>query len=81
MMPVSLDFTPRLLPAPQAAHYLGVSQSTLRTLPISRRILGGKKLYDRLELDAYASGLPTEGSDSKDDGGVDACDAAFGMAS
>ena len=81
MMPVTLDFAPRLLPSPQAAHYLGVSESTLRSLPIPRRILGGKKLYDRLDLDAYASGLPVEGGDSDQKSGESACDAAFGMVS
>lgn len=55
------SFAPRLLPTPHAALYLGVSESTLRTLGIPRKILGGKKLYDRLELDAYANNLDTEG--------------------
>jgi superfamily I DNA/RNA helicase len=49
------------MPTPHAALYLGVSESTLRTLGIPRKILGGKKLYDRLELDAYANNLDTEG--------------------
>ena len=66
-----LTFAPRLLPAPEAAAYLGVSASTLRTLPIQRRLLGARKLYDRIDLDAYASSLPTEGS------GENTCDAAF----
>jgi hypothetical protein len=30
----ALDFPPRLLPAPAAARYLGVSESLLRMLPI-----------------------------------------------
>lgn len=67
-----LAFAPRLLPAPQAAHYLGVSESTLRTLGIPRRMLGAKRLYDRIDLDAYASDLPTEGSESE---GPNTCDA------
>ena len=54
-------FVPRLLPAPQAAAYLGVSETTLRGLSLPRRVLGGKRLYDRLTLDAYADGLETEG--------------------
>ncbi|KPQ06158.1 MAG: Helix-turn-helix domain [Rhodobacteraceae bacterium HLUCCA12] len=66
-----IAFTPRLLPAPEAAAYLGVSTSTLRNLPIPRRILGAKRLYDRIDLDAYASDLPTE------DNGVNTCDAVF----
>lgn len=65
-MGVQPSFPPRLLPAAQAAHYLGVSPSKLRDLPIPRRILGGKRLYDRLALDAYADSLATEG---EDDGG------------
>ena len=57
----SLHFTPRLLPAPAAAHYIGVSESKLRDLPIPRKILDGKRVYDRLELDAFADSLTTEG--------------------
>lgn len=57
-------FTPRLMPAPEAAHYLGVSESTLRTLGLPRRELGAKRLYDRFDLDAYASSLPIEGDNA-----------------
>ena len=60
-MPATLDFTPRLMPAAQAAHYIGVSMSKLRDLPIPRKILDGKRLYDRLDLDSYANNLATEG--------------------
>lgn len=56
-----LSFTPRLMPAPQAAHYIGVSESTLRALEIPRKVLGGKRLYDRIELDAYVDNLKSEG--------------------
>lgn len=70
-----LPIQPRLLPEPEAAAYLGVSASTLRTLGIPRRILGGKRLYDRSDLDSYASNLPYE---DEDDDGVAACDRAFG---
>ncbi len=70
----SIAFAPRLLPAPAAAAYLGVSPTTLRGLSIPRRMLGGKRLYDRLDLDAFASDLPTEGEDDK----PDSCDAAWG---
>lgn len=59
-MAVTLDFTPLLMPAPQAAHYIGVSESTLRQLPIPRKMAGGKRLYDRRDLDAWADGLPYE---------------------
>lgn len=71
-MPVTRDFAPRLMPAPQAAHYLGVSASKLRGLPIPRRMLDGKRLYDRIDLDAYADSLPSE------EGEANTCDAAFG---
>lgn len=62
-MPVALTFTPRLMPAQQAAHYIGVSVSTLRSLEIPRKIQGSKRLYDRLDLDAYADNLATDGED------------------
>ncbi|MCD1616944.1 DNA-binding protein [Salipiger manganoxidans] len=60
-MALAKDFAPRLMPAPQAAHYIGVSVTKLRELPIPRKILDGKRLYDRLDLDSYADGLATEG--------------------
>lgn len=72
-----LHFAPRLLPAPEAAHYLGVSTSMLRTLDIPRRHLGAKRLYDRIDLDAFASALPTEGEASGDS----ECDSLFGVSS
>jgi hypothetical protein len=76
--PISLAFPPRLLAAPEAAQYIGVSVTTLRGLGLPRRILGGKRLYDRIELDAFASSLPIEGED-QESGGVNSCDAAFGI--
>lgn len=72
-MPAAPSFVPRLLPTPWAAAYLGVSETTLRNLPIPRKVMGGKRLYDRLELDAYADGLTVEG-----DNGVNPCDGLFG---
>lgn len=72
MTRASIAFAPRLLAAPEAAAYLGVSPTTLRALPLQRRVLGGKRLYDRLDLDAYASELPTED-------GTNSCDALFGQ--
>lgn len=71
MARADLTFAPRLLPSPQAAAYLGVSETTLRGLDIPRKILGGKRLYDRLALDEYASGLPTEGTQEEEN----SCDA------
>ena len=73
MSRAALEFVPRLLPAPEAARYLGVSESTLRTLGIARRVLGAKRLYDRIDLDAYASGLPIEGEVE-----ANTCDGKFG---
>jgi hypothetical protein len=75
---ISLAFPPRLMAAPEAAQYIGVSTSTLRTLGLPRRILGAKRLFDRLDLDAFASALPVEGDDGES-GGVNSCDAAFGI--
>ena len=65
MARADLTFAPRLLPSPQAAAYLGVSETTLRGLSIPRRMLGGKRLYDRLALDEYASSLPCEGEEDE----------------
>lgn len=70
----SPSFAPLLLPAPAAAFYLGVSPSTLRGLPIPRKELGGKRLYDRRDLDAFADDLRYEG-----DGGANSCDGLFGL--
>jgi hypothetical protein len=58
-----LSFPPRLLGAAQAAAYLGVSETTLAKLNLPRRVLGGRRLYDRFSLDAFASSLPTDGDD------------------
>lgn len=73
MARADLTFAPRLLPSPQAAAYLGVSETTLRGLDIPRKLLGGKRLYDRLALDEYASGLPDEGEKRRN-----TCDDVFG---
>ena len=51
------DFVPLLLPAPAAAHYLGVSETKLRTLGIRRKVLDGKRLFDRRDLDDFANNL------------------------
>lgn len=73
---MALTFPPRLMPIPEAAAYLGVSEATLRGLPIQRRLLGRKRLYDRLSLDEYASSLPSEGDSDTDE--VTRCNEAFG---
>jgi hypothetical protein len=69
-----VDILPRLMPAPVAAAYLGVSESTLRTLSIPRRVLGAKRLFDRADLDHYADSLAYEGDAQE----VNTCDGAFG---
>ncbi|KPU84295.1 hypothetical protein JI58_04725 [Marinosulfonomonas sp. PRT-SC04] len=73
-MPAHRDFPPRLMPAPVAAHYLGVSESMLRTLGIPRRELGAKRVYDKADLDALADNLPYEIK-----AGETECDEAFGI--
>ena len=67
-----ISFAPRLLPAPQAAAYLGISQSKLLTLPIRRKVDGGNRLFDRFDLDAYADALPYEATEKEN-----SCDAVF----
>ncbi|MBI6628357.1 DNA-binding protein [Pontibaca salina] len=68
-----LRVTPRLLSAPLAAEYLAVSVSTLRLLPIPRRALGSRRLYDARDLDAYADSLPYD-----EPKGENTCDDLFG---
>lgn len=57
----TIGYVPRLLAAPQAAAYLGISESKLRELQLPRKVLDGKRLYDRIELDAFADSLTTDG--------------------
>ena len=72
-MPRTLAFTPRLMQAPAAAHYLGVSVSKLRSLPVPARKSGRNVLYDINDLDRYADGLPYEsGSNHESEGGWEA---------
>lgn len=59
-----LTFPPRLLSSVRAAAYLGISETTLRTLGLPRRVLGKRRLYDRYELDAFADGLEVEDSEA-----------------
>lgn len=55
------EFPPRLMQLKAAAHYLGMSESKLRALPLPCKRDGGNVLYDRLDLDAYADGIPYDG--------------------
>ena len=66
-----LTFPPRLMQAATAARYLGMSRTKFLTLGLPRKRVGGNVLYDRLDLDAYASSIDTEG-------GPNTCDAIFG---
>lgn len=70
-----ISYQPRLLGATEAAAYLGISATTLRGIGLPRRELGGRRLYDRIDLDAYASGLPYEGEVDE----VSECDNLFGV--
>ena len=65
------DFPPRLMPAPLAARYIGVSETTLRGLGLPRRVLGGRRFYDKADLDAFADGLAY-------DCAANECDQLFG---
>ncbi len=58
---------PALLGEPDAALYLGIGTTTLRKLGIKRRVLGGRRLYDRRDLDAFADALPYEGEGGRDE--------------
>ena len=75
-MPAHRDFPPRLMSAPVAAHYLNVSESFLRTLPIPRRVIRSRRLFDKADLDAYADSLPYEGGE---DARCAEVDAMFGL--
>lgn len=66
---------PRLLHASAAAAYAGVSVNTLRKLPVQRRMVRSKPLYDIRDLDAYIDELPYEGEQQ----GANQCDEVFGL--
>ena len=74
--------SPRLLGARDAAFYLGVSESMLRSMskdgaaPVPKRI-GRRLVWDREDLDAFAEELPYEG-EGKQRKEVQECDKAFG---
>lgn len=70
-MPDNRSFVPRLLSSPNAAYYLGISETNLRGLDIPRKMRGGKRLYDKADLDNFADQLPYEA------GKENTCDAVF----
>lgn len=76
MSRASLTYRPRLLSVSEAAAYLGLSASTLRGLPIPRRVHNSRRLYDIRDLDTYADALPYEGETGDE---VAACDKLFGV--
>lgn len=77
MAKIDISCQPRLLSAPEAAKYIGVSETTLRGLPIPRKVLGKRRLFDRYSLDAWVNELPDDGQDH-DSGDRDECDRLFG---
>ena len=77
-MKMEISFSPRLMKAPHAAQYLGISASKLRTLPIAPKLDGGNTLYDRLDLDAYADSLPYGGDGAAEGGEKCEADEVFG---
>ena len=79
----ALPWPPALLSEPQAAAYLGVSATTLRALvhegaaPAPVRVRT-RRLYRRIDLDAWAASLPCEGETRQGDE-AGRCDEAFGL--
>jgi hypothetical protein len=74
-----LPVIPRLMRPAVAAAYLGISESLLRTLPLTPRRMGERVVvYDRHDLDAYADALPYGGTAGEDQICDDA-DKAFGL--
>lgn len=72
------SFTPRLMSAPAASHYLGVSPSKLRNLGIPAKQDGGNVLYERGDLDEYADRIAYRNIGIS---GTDECDEIFGRGS
>lgn len=48
---------PRLMAAPLAAAYIGLSETTLRAVGPRPREVGKRRLYDRIDLDRWADRL------------------------
>ena len=62
---------PALLGEKAAAFFLGIGETKLRELGISRRKLGRRRLYDRRDLEAYVDSLPY---DDEDNERINTCD-------
>lgn len=76
---IILNCQPRLLPAPEAARYLGISETTLRGLGLPRRVLGKKRLFDRYDLEAYVNSMRYDADEDSGDGEREECDRLFGV--
>lgn len=74
------DFPPRLMQAVAAAHYLGISPTKFRTLGIPFKRSGANCLWDRLDLDRYADGLPYDPTKEEEEMKCGAADRAWGTA-
>lgn len=56
-----LRFIPALFSEEDAAAYLGISKSMLRSLGMRRKKMGRRRLYVRADLDDFWQDLPYEG--------------------
>lgn len=65
----------RLMKIHDAATYLGMSVTKLKSKGLPVRRDGGNVLYDRLDLDDYADNLPYDGN--KQTGSVEEWQKAF----
>lgn len=65
----------RLMKAHDAATYLGMSVTKLKSKGLPARRDGGNVLYDRLDLDDYADNLPYDGNKQAE--GVEEWQKAF----
>lgn len=54
---LALPDWPRLMAAPLAAAYIGLSETTLRAVGPKPREVGKRRLYDRIDLDRWADRL------------------------
>ena len=78
----SLEFVPRLMPAPVAAQYIGISETSLRTLGLPRRVFGKRRLYDRYDLDAFANSMEIDdGEQNTLEKDIEECGKLFGAGS
>lgn len=74
-----LTYQPRLMAAPEAARYIGISETMLRSLGLPRRVLGGRRLYDRYDLEAFVNAMQYDGEQIETlEGDREECDKLFG---